>query len=224
MPGPLSVQSAPFFDVRTVASPPCSPRSSSPFGEDRIALKDYSLDHVFADLVRDPDGKVRYVATFVLTKPIDPAKASGLLWHEVPNRGVRRPNVVAEHARAEIDMRVANPAQAEEMVPRILGLKSHDPDVTVTVTGGMNRPPYEKDARIEALFQHARGLAAELGIDLQGLKTGGGSDGNFTAHFVPTLDGLGVDGDGAHTLREHMLLSSLVPRMTLQRLLFETLG
>lgn len=137
--------------------------------------------------------------------------------------GGTRANVVAEHARAEIDMRVASPAQAEEMVPRVLGLKSHDPDVSVTVTGGMNRPPYEKDQRIEALFQHARGLAAEIGFDLQGLKTGGGSDGNFTAHIAPTLDGLGVDGKGGHTGHEQLYVSSIAPRGRLMYRLFETL-
>jgi glutamate carboxypeptidase len=137
--------------------------------------------------------------------------------------GGTRANVVAEHARAEIDMRVANPEQAEAMVPRVLGLAAFDPDVTLTVTGGMNRPPYEKDARIEALFQHARGLAAGLGIDLQGLKTGGGSDGNFTAHLAPTLDGLGVDGKGGHTGHEQLYISSIAPRATLMYRLFETL-
>jgi glutamate carboxypeptidase len=137
--------------------------------------------------------------------------------------GGTRANVVAEYARAEIDMRVANPAQADEMVPRVLGLVAHDPDVTLTVTGGMNRPPYEKDARIEALFQHARGLAAELGIDLVGLKTGGGSDGNFTAHVAPTLDGLGVDGKGGHTGHEQIYVSSIAPRARLMYRLFETL-
>jgi len=137
--------------------------------------------------------------------------------------GGTRPNVVAEHARAEIDMRVANPAQAEEMVPKLLGLQSHDPDVTVTVTGGMNRPPYEKDARIEALFQHARGLAAEIGFALEGLKTGGGSDGNFTAHMAPTLDGLGVDGKGGHTGHEQLYVSSIAPRARLMYRLMESL-
>jgi glutamate carboxypeptidase len=138
--------------------------------------------------------------------------------------GGTRANVVAEHARAEIDMRVASPAQADEMVPRVLGLVPHDPDVTLSVTGGMNRPPYEKDARIEVLFQHARGLAAELGIDLVGLKTGGGSDGNFTAHVAPTLDGLGVDGKGGHTGHEQIYVSSIAPRGRLMYRLFETLS
>jgi glutamate carboxypeptidase len=138
--------------------------------------------------------------------------------------GGTRPNVVAGHARAEIDMRVANPAQAEEMVAKVLGLAPHDPDVTVTVTGGMNRPPYEQDARGAALFQHARGLAAEIGIDLVGVKTGGGSDGNFTAHVAPTLDGLGVDGKGGHTGHEQLYVSSIAPRGRLMYRLFETLA
>ena len=91
------------------------------------------------------------------------------------------------------------------------------------VTGGLNRPPYEMNEAGARLFAHAREVARSLDIDLVGVATGGGSDGNFTAHFAATLDGLGVDGDGAHTMHEHMLLSSLEPRMNLQRRLFETL-
>ena len=88
----------------------------------------------------------------------------------------------------------------------------------------MNRPPYEKDAGIEALYQHARVLAAEIGFDLEDMKTGGGSDGNFTAALgIPTLDGLGVDGHGAHQLDEHMYYSSLEPRTKLLVRLLETL-
>ena len=74
------------------------------------------------------------------------------------------------------------------------------------------------------LYAHAKGLAAEIGFELHDLSTGGGSDGNFTAHKVPTLDGLGVDGSGAHTLGEHLYISSLVPRMTLQKRLMESLA
>ncbi len=138
--------------------------------------------------------------------------------------GGTRPNVVAERAEAEIDMRVATAAQAEAMVAKVLGLKSHDSDVTVTVTGGLNRPPYEMDARGEALFAHARRLAAALGIALEGVKTGGGSDGNFTAGLVATLDGLGVDGEGAHTGHEQLYVSSIVPRARLLYRLMETLS
>ena len=78
------------------------------------------------------------------------------------------------------------------------------------------RPPYEKDDGIEALYQHAKALAAEIGFDLQDMKTGGGSDGNFTAALgIPTLDGLGADGHGAHTLDETVYYSSLEPRAKL---------
>ncbi len=95
--------------------------------------------------------------------------------------------------------------------------------MTVTVTGGINRPPYEKDSRIDALFEHAKALAAETGLELQDLKTGGGSDGNFTATIAPTLDGLGVDGKGGHTHYEQLYVSSLEPRARLIYRLIETL-
>lgn len=137
--------------------------------------------------------------------------------------GGTRANVVAEEAHALVDMRVPNPAIAEEMVAKVMGLTPVGPDVTITVTGGLNRPPYEKLPGIAALFEHAKGLAAEIGFDLQDLKTGGGSDGNFTADLAPTLDGLGVDGKGGHTDYEQLYVASLVPRARLLRRLLETL-
>lgn len=132
-------------------------------------------------------------------------------------------NVVPARCEVTIDMRVKTMADAEHFVARLRALKSHNPDVSVQVTGNLNRPPYEMNEAGAALFAHAKGLARDLGIDLAGVLSGGGSDGNFTAPFVATLDGLGVDGEGAHTMHEHMLASSLEPRMNLQRRLFETL-
>jgi len=137
--------------------------------------------------------------------------------------GGTRANVVPEQALAEVDMRVASPAQADEMVRRMLSLKAHEDGVCVTVTGGMNRPPYEKDARIAELFNHARALAETIGFTLEDLKTGGGSDGNFTAGIAPTLDGLGVDGKGGHTPYEQVYVASIAPRSKLFYRLFETL-
>ncbi|HEV7264573.1 MAG TPA: M20 family metallopeptidase [Falsiroseomonas sp.] len=137
--------------------------------------------------------------------------------------GGTRANVVAEEAHALVDMRVPSPAVAEEMVAKVLGLTPVGPDVSITVTGGLNRPPYEKLPGIAALFEHAKGLAAEIGFELQDLKTGGGSDGNFTADLAPTLDGLGVDGKGGHTDYEQLYVASLVPRAKLLRRLMETL-
>jgi len=138
-------------------------------------------------------------------------------------RGGTRPNVVAEEAYAEVDMRVPTLGDAEELVPKILGLKSRTEGVTVKVTGELNRPPYEKSNAGAALFEHAKELAAGLGFDLVDTSTGGGSDGNFTAAHTATLDGLGVDGEGAHTHYEQMYISSIEPRARLLHRLFQTL-
>ena len=138
-------------------------------------------------------------------------------------RGGTRPNVIAEHAYAEVDLRVPTIADAEELVLRILTLKSRTAGVIVEVTGELNRPPYEKGSAGAALFEHARTLAADLGFDLVDTFTGGGSDGNFTAPMTATLDGLGVDGQGAHTHYEQMYVSSIEPRARLLHRLFQTL-
>jgi glutamate carboxypeptidase len=139
-------------------------------------------------------------------------------------RGGTRANVVPEEAYAEVDMRVTSPSQGEAMVRRILSLASQREGVTVRIDGGLNRPPYEKDERIAKLYGQARELAAAIGYDLLDLKTGGGSDGNFTAAIAPTLDGLGVDGKGGHTHYEQIYVSSLAPRSELFFRLFETLA
>jgi glutamate carboxypeptidase len=138
-------------------------------------------------------------------------------------RGGTRPNVIAEEAYAEVDMRVPTLADAEELVPQILNLQSRTEGVTVKVTGELNRPPYEKSNAGAALFEHAKCLAAEIGFDLVDTSTGGGSDGNFTAAHTATLDGLGVDGEGAHTNYEQMYISSIEPRARLLYRLFQTL-
>ena len=138
-------------------------------------------------------------------------------------RGGTRPNVIAEHAYAEVDLRAPTIADAEELVLRILTLKSRTAGVIVEVTGELNRPPYEKGTAGAALFEHARTLAADLGFDLVDTFTGGGSDGNFTAPMTATLDGLGVDGQGAHTHYEQMYVSSIEPRARLLHRLFQTL-
>jgi glutamate carboxypeptidase len=139
-------------------------------------------------------------------------------------RGGTKPNVIAEDAYAEIDMRVSTIADADELIPRILNLKPKTEGVSVTVTGGLNRPPYEKNNAGAALYEHAKSLAAEIGFDLIDTRTGGGSDGNFTAPFTATLDGMGVDGKGAHTHYEQIYVSSIVPRTRLLYRLFQTLN
>ena len=134
------------------------------------------------------------------------------------------PNVVPAQCKVQVDMRVPNAQTADEMCERVLGLTPIGADTEVKVTGGMNRPGYEKDAGISALFEHTRALAADIGFELEDTSSGGVSDGNFTAALgIPTLDGLGVDGQGAHTNYEQMYYSSLAPRAELWVRLLSTL-
>src|SRR6202049_4510406 len=138
-------------------------------------------------------------------------------------RAGTKPNVIAEEAYAEVDMRVPTIADADELVPRILNLKSRTEGVSVRVVGDLNRPPYEKSNAGAALYDHARTLAAEIGFDLVDTSTGGGSDGNFTAAHTAALDGLGGDGKGAATHYEQMYISSIEPRARLLHRLYQTL-
>jgi glutamate carboxypeptidase len=138
-------------------------------------------------------------------------------------KGGTKPNVIAEEAYAEVDMRVPTVADADELVPRVLNLQSQTEGVGVKVIGGLNRPPYEKNNAGAALYEHAKALARELGFDLVDTSTGGGSDGNFTAAHTATLDGLGVDGQGAHTHYEQLYISSIEPRARLLYRLYQTL-
>jgi glutamate carboxypeptidase len=137
--------------------------------------------------------------------------------------GGTRPNVTPEEAYAEIDLRAPSFADADEFVGKILGLTSKTEGVTVKVTGALNRPPYEKNNSGASLYEHAKTLAAEIGFELIDTHTGGGSDGNFTAAHTATLDGLGVDGKGAHTHYEQLYVSSLEPRARLLHRLYQTL-
>jgi len=135
-------------------------------------------------------------------------------------------NVIPQYCEITIDLRVRDDSAGREMTKKILGLQPHDPDVRLLVTGEINRPPFEKTPAIDALFRHARAVARDIGFDLADTRmTGGGSDANFTAALgVPTLDGLGIDGDGAHTDWEHGLVSSIEPRTLLMQRLLETLA
>jgi glutamate carboxypeptidase len=138
-------------------------------------------------------------------------------------RGGTGANVVPAEAWIKVDMRVPDMAALEIVESFIAGLKPEDPNIRIEVVGGLDRPPYERSEGIDRLFRHAKDIAAGLGWELEGLKTGGGSDGNFTAMHTPTLDGLGVDGKGGHTSYEQLRISSLVPRRDLMQRMLETL-
>jgi glutamate carboxypeptidase len=138
--------------------------------------------------------------------------------------GGTRSNVVAQHASAEIDVRIARASDAAKVDRLFRTLRRTDPACTLTVTGGLNRPPMERKPGTVALYKHARKLAAHLGFSLPEAATGGGSDGNFTAALgVPTLDGLGAVGEGAHAAHESILIEHLVPRTALLAALLTTL-
>jgi len=125
-------------------------------------------------------------------------------------------NVVPAHARAEVDIRYARMADAREIDRKLRGLKPILKGARVEVRRGSNRPPLERTAAVRALFQRAQMLMRETGLPLGEAATGGGSDGNFTAAIgVPTLDGLGAVGDGAHSPREHVVIRALAERAAL---------
>jgi glutamate carboxypeptidase len=128
-----------------------------------------------------------------------------------------RPNVVAAEAEAHVDVRVQTLAEAARIDAAIRGLEPHLPGASLDIDGGLNRPPMERSEAIAALFAQARQIAASMGVvDLQEGSTGGGSDGNFTAAIgVPTLDGLGPEGEGAHAAHEHVLTESFPRRAAL---------
>lgn len=131
-------------------------------------------------------------------------------------------NVVADRAEAEIDVRFATPPEGERIDAALRALAPRDARVELTVGGGINRPPLVRTDAIASLYRHARTQAAAVGLELGEGSTGGGSDGSFTAALgVPTLDGLGVPGAGAHTLEEHIQVDALALRLAFLRRLIE---
>jgi glutamate carboxypeptidase len=127
-------------------------------------------------------------------------------------RGGTRSNVVAAEAGAEIDVRFSTKAESEKVLAALSNPRSFDERVRVAVTGGINRPPLERTPEVLFLFGQAREIATALGFELGEAQVGGASDGNFLAAMgIPVLDGLGVDGDGAHAAHEH-ILASAIPR------------
>lgn len=147
----------------------------------------------------------------------------GITLNAAPVWGGTRPNVIPPEAGCEIDLRVATAADGEEMERRVLGLTARTPRCRVVVEGGMNRPPFAETPEIAALYRQAHEIARAVGVDLPKQSRGGGSDGNFTAALgIPTLDGLGCPGAGAHVSGEHILWQDLAPRAALLAGLLET--
>jgi glutamate carboxypeptidase len=139
--------------------------------------------------------------------------------------GGTRSNVIAAEASARVDVRVATLSDADALDHRFRALRPADERCTLTVDGGLNRPPMERTEGVAALFQTAQALGREIGITVDESATGGGSDGNFTAALgIPTLDGLGAVGEGAHAANESILIDRIPGRIALLAMLLVETG
>ncbi|MEO6334738.1 MAG: M20 family metallopeptidase [Pyrinomonadaceae bacterium] len=131
-------------------------------------------------------------------------------------KGGTTTNVIPEHAECSVDVRFNSASEAERVVTEIQKLRAFDDRVKVLVTGGINRPPMERTAAVATLFNKARAIAAEFDYELGETQVGGASDGNFVGALgIPLLDGLGIAGDGAHRLDEHILVDDIARRAAL---------
>ena len=153
--------------------------------------------------------QIQKIATFT-------GKEQGLTVNPGVIGGGTLPNVIAAEAWAHVDFRYLRASHAKKIERMFRELRPMDKKCTVEAVGGMNRPPMERTKGTARLFAKAATLAAELGFVLQEATTGGGSDGNFTAAIgVPTLDGMGAVGEGAHASNESILIEHLAPRTAL---------
>jgi glutamate carboxypeptidase len=131
-------------------------------------------------------------------------------------KGGTTTNVIPEHAECTVDVRFTSVDEAERIETAIRGLEPVDRSVKVLITGGINRPPLERTPAVARLFEKAQAAAAAFGYDLGETQVGGASDGNFVAAVgVPVLDGLGIAGDGAHRMDEHIFVNDIANRATL---------
>jgi glutamate carboxypeptidase len=130
--------------------------------------------------------------------------------------GGSKTNVIPADAFAEVDVRIAKKADGPRIERKFAGLKAADKRCSLKITGGINRPPMERTRGTVRLYQKARTLAADLGFVLDEASTGGASDGNFTSALgIPTLDGMGAIGEGAHANHESIVIEHLAPRTAL---------
>jgi glutamate carboxypeptidase len=137
-------------------------------------------------------------------------------------QGGTRPNVIPEFALARVDVRVPTAADREKIERAMRALAPINPEARLEITGGINRPPLERKMAV-ALYRRARDLGRKIGMEMAEAATGGGSDGNFTAALgIPTLDGLGGTGDGAHARHEHVIVHELPRRAALLAALIAT--
>jgi len=131
-------------------------------------------------------------------------------------RGGTTTNVIPEHAECTVDVRFSSMDEASRIEKAVFNLKPFDDRVTLEVLGGVNRPPMERTPAVAELFEKVKSIGASFDYEVGETQVGGASDGNFIAALgVPVLDGLGIAGDGAHRLDEHILIDDIAKRATL---------
>jgi glutamate carboxypeptidase len=139
-------------------------------------------------------------------------------------QGGTRSNVVAAEAWADVDLRIARVADAAQLLEKFTALKAFDPECSIEISGGINRPPMERTEGTVRLLRIAQELGSALGVNVEESSTGGGSDGNFTSALgIPTLDGLGALGEGAHASNESIVIEELPGRTALLAGLLQSL-
>ncbi|MBO0911219.1 MAG: M20 family metallopeptidase [Acidobacteria bacterium] len=149
-----------------------------------------------------------------ISKLVDPAR--GITVNVGKASGGTRVNVVPAEARAWMDLRISRMADGRRIDRKLHSLRPFNPNCRIRISGGINRPPMERNSKGDGLYAQAAEVARELGWKLEGASVGGGSDGNFTAALgIPTLDGLGAVGEGAHAEHEYVVISELPRRAAL---------
>ena len=183
-------------------------------GDWRIDIKGISA-HAGVDFTRGASA-VRELARVVETVSGWTDLKRGLTVSVGVAGGGTKTNVIPAEAWAEVDVRIARTADGARIERKFAGLKAMDKRCSLTVTGGINRPPMERTRGTVRLFEQARSLAAEICLELEEAATGGASDGNLTSALgIPTLDGMGAVGEGAHARHESILIEHLAPRTAL---------
>ncbi len=166
---------------------------------------------------------IEEIAAQILAVKLLEDAASGTTVHAGLVRGGVAKNVVAPSARAEIDVRVPDPAAWARVETAALNLRPRNPKARLRVEATLTHPPMVRTAAVASLYEQARRAAAEVGFDLREGATGGGSDGSYCAALgVPVLDGLGVEGEGAHAAGERVRLDRIAPRAAFLAYLLET--
>ncbi len=215
-------------DAVLVLEPSLGPRGSLKTSRKGIGEFQLQVEGRAAHSGLDPDegaSAILEIAKQIITVQSFEDKHSSVTINTGLISGGSRTNVVPEQAEATIEVRIVHQEDQQRVEKKLRSLKPVDRRTKLTVSGGFIRPPFEKNPQTAELFQHARKLAKSLGISLSQASVGGGSDGNFTAAVgIPTLDGLGAVGDGAHANHEHVVIDEMPRRAALLAHLIASLG